>query len=63
MSNEIILNNVRMVTADEVVLGSMLIENGIIKAIDSQATSLPQAQDLHGDYVIPGLVELHTDNL
>ena len=56
MSNEIILNNVRMVTADEVVLGSMLIENGIIKAIDSQASSLPQAQDLHGDYVIPGLV-------
>ena len=63
MSNEIILNNVRMVTADEVVLGSMLIENGIIKAIDSQTSSLPQAQDLHGDYVIPGLVELHTDNL
>lgn len=45
MSNEIILNNVRMVTADEVVLGSMLIENGIIKAIDSQTSSLPQAQD------------------
>src|SRR3546814_17046076 len=26
-------------------------------------SQLPQAQDLEGDYLMPGLIELHTDNL
>ncbi|AUZ04826.1 MULTISPECIES: alpha-D-ribose 1-methylphosphonate 5-triphosphate diphosphatase [Vitreoscilla] len=63
MSNEQILSNVKMVLADEVVWGSMFLQDGVIKAIDTSLSTLPQAQDFGGDYVIPGLVELHTDNL
>lgn len=62
MRPELILNNARIVTSDEVICGSVLIRNGQIADIGGQS-SLPGAQDLLGDYLLPGLVELHTDNL
>jgi alpha-D-ribose 1-methylphosphonate 5-triphosphate diphosphatase len=46
-----------------VVRGSLLVRDGVIAAVDSGATALPAARDLQGDYLIPGLVEVHTDNL
>lgn len=56
-----ILANARIVLADEVVTGSLVLENGVIVAIDQGATG--QGEDLGGDYLMPGLVELHTDHL
>lgn len=56
------LSNARIVLADQVIQGSLVIAGGVIKDIDSARSALP-ADDLDGDYLIPGLVELHTDHL
>ncbi len=58
---EQVFTNARIVLADEVITGSVSIENGQITAIDSGAARA--GEDLGGDYLIPGLVELHTDHL
>ncbi len=63
MPAEQILSNARVVLADQVIHGSLLIRDGQITDISEGASSLPQAQDLGGDLLLPGLVELHTDNL
>jgi alpha-D-ribose 1-methylphosphonate 5-triphosphate diphosphatase len=63
MPAEIILSNARIVTAEREFLGTLLLCDGLIAALDEGASRLPQAQDLGGDYLLPGLVELHTDNL
>jgi alpha-D-ribose 1-methylphosphonate 5-triphosphate diphosphatase len=53
--------NARIVLGDEVVAGSVLVEDGVIASIDGGPSSV--GEDLAGDYLIPGLVELHTDQL
>ena len=63
MSAEQILSNARLVTADRVFLGSVLLRDGLIADIAEGPSRLSQAQDLNGDFLLPGLVELHTDNL
>ncbi|MGG2397311.1 alpha-D-ribose 1-methylphosphonate 5-triphosphate diphosphatase [Pseudomonas sp. SH1-B] len=63
MSSEQILSNARIVTAEREFLGSVQLKDGLIAAVDEGVSQLPQAQDLGGDYLLPGLVELHTDNL
>jgi alpha-D-ribose 1-methylphosphonate 5-triphosphate diphosphatase len=60
---ETILANARLVLPTEVILGSVLIEDGVIRAIDPGPSSHPAAIDCDGDYVIPGVVDVHTDNL
>ncbi|VVO26853.1 alpha-D-ribose 1-methylphosphonate 5-triphosphate diphosphatase [Pseudomonas fluorescens] len=63
MLTEQILSNAQIVTADRVFNGTVVVRNGLITHIDECSSRLPQAQDLHGDYLLPGLIELHTDNL
>ncbi|NKQ10080.1 alpha-D-ribose 1-methylphosphonate 5-triphosphate diphosphatase [Pseudomonas sp. SST3] len=63
MPAELILSNARVVTADRVIDGTLVIRDGLIAEFDEGNSRLPQAQDLGGDYLMPGLVELHTDNL
>ncbi|KPG90231.1 phosphonate metabolism protein PhnM [Pseudomonas sp. RIT-PI-q] len=63
MPAEQILSNARLVTADRVFLGSVVLRDGLIADIAEGPSRLPQAQDLNGDFLLPGLVELHTDNL
>ncbi|TLX59739.1 phosphonate metabolism protein PhnM [Stutzerimonas nosocomialis] len=63
MPAEIILSNARLVTAERVIDGCLVVRDGLIAAIDEGRSGLPQALDLGGDYLLPGLVELHTDNL
>jgi len=63
MLNEQILTNARIVTADQVFTGTVVLRDGLISDVQSGASYLPQAQNLDGDYLLPGLVELHTDNL
>ncbi len=60
---DIVLTNARVVLADEVIEGSVAVRGGLIAAIDPGPSSVPGALDLGGDHLIPGLVELHTDNL
>lgn len=60
---ELILTNARLVLADDVVRGTVLIRDGLIKAVDPGPAQAWNAVDLEDDYLFPGLVELHTDNL
>ncbi|MEZ5804334.1 MAG: alpha-D-ribose 1-methylphosphonate 5-triphosphate diphosphatase [Rhizobiaceae bacterium] len=57
---DVVLTNARIVLPDEVIVGSVLIRNGLIADISGGTA---QGDDLEGDYLIPGLVELHTDHL
>ncbi|MDO9400536.1 MAG: alpha-D-ribose 1-methylphosphonate 5-triphosphate diphosphatase [Polaromonas sp.] len=61
--NQRIIRNARIVTADEEFTGSLTVEDGIIRSVDRGNTSAPGAEDWAGDWLMPGLVELHTDNL
>lgn len=61
--SETIFSNASLVLDDEVVRGSLRLADGRIAAIDPGLSSAPGAIDLGGDYLIPGLIELHTDNL
>ncbi|WP_397448495.1 alpha-D-ribose 1-methylphosphonate 5-triphosphate diphosphatase [Pseudomonas sp. NA-150] len=63
MLNELILSNAQIVTADRVFHGTVVLRDGLIAEVDDGISYLPQAQDLQGDYLLPGLIELHTDNL
>lgn len=63
MTRETVFTDVRMVLADRVVSGSLVVTDGLIRAIDDHRSGLPAALSLEGDYLLPGLVELHTDNL
>ena len=63
MSGATILGNARVVTVDAVLQGAVRVENGRIVEILQDPRSPAGAQDLEGDYLLPGLVEIHTDNM
>ncbi|MCU1715886.1 alpha-D-ribose 1-methylphosphonate 5-triphosphate diphosphatase [Pseudomonas sp. 5P_3.1_Bac2] len=63
MPVEQILTNAQVVTAQQSFIGTVLLRDGLIAAVEPGVSRLPQAQNLNGDYLLPGLVELHTDNL
>lgn len=63
MPETVCLANARLVLSDRVVVGSLTICNGMIAELAEGAAVPEGAVDCGGDYVIPGLVELHTDNL
>jgi alpha-D-ribose 1-methylphosphonate 5-triphosphate diphosphatase len=58
-----LIKNARIVTRDEEFIGVVRIDNGLIAQVAPGTTSAPEAQDWEGDYLLPGFVELHTDNL
>lgn len=59
---ETIIHNANIVLADEMVRGSLKIVDGTISDVSS-GNGVSSGLDFEGDYVIPGLIELHTDNL
>ncbi len=59
---ETVLSNARLVLRDSVVAGHVHLRDGLIGSVDSGAVA-GAAVDMQGDYLLPGLVELHTDNL
>ena len=60
---ELVFSNARIVLPTEVITGSVQVRDGRIAAIHAGPTAAPGAHDLDGDTLIPGLVEVHTDNL
>ena len=58
-----ILANAKLVLPTEVIHGALTITDGHISAIDSGPVVPAGAIDCAGDLVLPGLIELHTDNL
>lgn len=63
MTQETILANAKVILRDEVIFGSVAFRAGVITALDTGASVPRGAVDCDGDYLAPGLVELHTDNL
>ncbi len=63
MTEELILANATLVLPDETVTGSIRILGETIAQVDTGVAVPKGAADCEGDYVSPGLVELHTDNL
>ncbi len=63
MTKETVLANAMLILGTEVVRGSVKIKDGLIAAIDTGTAAPSGAFDMEGDFVAPGLVELHTDNL
>ena len=62
MNNDLILKGARLVLDNEVVRGTIAIAGGMIAAVDTVDSSALGTADLENDLLIPGLVELHTDN-
>jgi alpha-D-ribose 1-methylphosphonate 5-triphosphate diphosphatase len=63
MTGTLVLKNAKIVMPTEIVEGSVLLRDGLIEAIFSGACSSPEALDMEGDYIIAGLIDVHTDNL
>jgi alpha-D-ribose 1-methylphosphonate 5-triphosphate diphosphatase len=60
---EIVLTNARMILEDEVFEGTIIFGPGGIRAVDRGRSSIPGAIDVERDFIGPGLIEMHTDNL
>lgn len=60
---ETILANATLVLPRDVLRGSLHVVDGHIAGISEGTSVPPGAVDCDGDLVMPGLVELHTDNL
>ncbi|MBU9700071.1 alpha-D-ribose 1-methylphosphonate 5-triphosphate diphosphatase [Rhodobacteraceae bacterium HSP-20] len=58
---ETVLTNARIILPDSILHGSVLIRDGLI--VDLSDTPTRAGEDLEGDLLLPGLIELHTDNL
>ncbi|OYX00009.1 MAG: alpha-D-ribose 1-methylphosphonate 5-triphosphate diphosphatase, partial [Rhizobiales bacterium 32-66-8] len=61
-TGESVFANARIVLADEVLNGHVRVRDGRIVEIGTGAVP-DGAEDLAGDYLLPGLVELHTDHV
>lgn len=61
MTTETVFTNAAIVLGAEVVHGSVVVREGRIADIQPGRSAI--GEDLSGDYLMPGLVELHTDHL
>lgn len=55
--------NARVVTRNSDFLGGVVLEGGKILAAETGLGASGACEDFEGDFLIPGLVDLHTDNL
>ena len=59
--NEQIYTNYRLQLPEQDLVGTLVVRDGMIAEI--QPGTVAQGQNGQGDYLLPGLIELHTDNL
>jgi len=60
---EMILTNAKLILENEIVDGTIVFGPEGIRSVDQGRSSLPAATDVGGDFVSPGIVEMHTDNM
>lgn len=60
--NDLVFKNAQLVLPKEVVKGSLSVVDGRIAAVDQSQVDHASAWDMQGDYLMPGFVEMHTDN-
>ncbi len=58
---ELAYKNALVVTGDDAFLGSVKVRDGVIAEIDRGVGGV--GEDLDGDVLMPGVIDLHTDNL
>jgi alpha-D-ribose 1-methylphosphonate 5-triphosphate diphosphatase len=63
MTTETILTNARLVMPDGIQPGSLVLRDGLIAEIQPGRSAAPGALDMDGDHLIPGVIDVHTDNL
>jgi alpha-D-ribose 1-methylphosphonate 5-triphosphate diphosphatase len=63
MTAETILTNAVLVLPNDILHGTLVIRDGRIAEIAPGRSHATTARDLDGDHVIPGVVDVHTDNL
>jgi len=63
MSDETVLTNARLVLPERVETGTLVVRDGVIAEVSAGRSAAPGAIDLEGDLLIPGVVDVHTDNL
>ncbi len=62
MSDIRIFSNAEIVTADDLFRGYVVVEDGLISEV-GRGTTPEKGIDLQGDFLLPGLIEIHTDHL
>ncbi len=62
MKPEILFTNAMLVTPNEVFHGTLHAKDGIIVELEQTRRPFEHGIDLEGNYLLPGLVELHTDH-
>jgi alpha-D-ribose 1-methylphosphonate 5-triphosphate diphosphatase len=60
---ETIYTNAILILPTELAEGTIVVRDGIITDISRTRSHAPGALDLDGDYLMPGVVDVHTDNL
>lgn len=58
-----ILTNARVILADAIIHGTLVMDGERIVSVDTGLSTAPGAVDMEGDTLMPGVVDLHTDNL
>ncbi|HMN88198.1 MAG TPA: alpha-D-ribose 1-methylphosphonate 5-triphosphate diphosphatase, partial [Bauldia sp.] len=59
---ETVFRNARIVLPDAIVEGDLVVRDGLVAEVSPAGTGTV-ALDVEGDWLVPGLVELHTDHL
>lgn len=60
---DLVLTGARIVGPDAVLDGTVAVRDGRIVGVSAGRSAARGAEDLDGDLLLPGLVEIHTDNL
>jgi alpha-D-ribose 1-methylphosphonate 5-triphosphate diphosphatase len=63
MTAETILTNAILVLPEEAMPGTVVLRGGRIAEVQPGRSHAASARDLDGDHLIPGIVDVHTDNL
>lgn len=60
---ETVITGARLVLEDRVIDGTLVLRDGRIADLGEGRSRLASAVDWQGDHLLPGLIDLHTDNL
>jgi alpha-D-ribose 1-methylphosphonate 5-triphosphate diphosphatase len=63
MNAERILTNAQIILPDQCFIGTLVMRDGAIADVQPGRSHALRAEDLDGDDLIPGVVDVHTDNL
>jgi len=63
MNPEEIFTNALLVLPDAILRGTLVLRDGRIAEVAEGTSHIRAARDMDGDFLIPGVVDVHTDNL